>query len=317
VTPPPDPAARSVDIAVCTFRRPSVVDTLRSIGQCRIPEGWTARIIVVDNDDTPSAKPAVDATAIGLPLPVTFVHAPGRNISIARNAALDAATARFLAFIDDDETASPDWLASLIAERIASGADVVLGPVDATYRDSAAPWLRRGAFHDTRPVFVEGRIVTGYTCNVLLDRQAPSVRGRRFRVELGRSGGEDTAYFAGLSGAGGRIAYAERALLSEPVPESRETFGWLLRRRYRSGQTHGRLLRESGIGALRVAMEIARALGKAAACFAVAAPLLPSAVEGRRWILRGTLHVGVAAALAGSADLELYGSPNGADLPTT
>jgi succinoglycan biosynthesis protein ExoM len=36
-----------------------------------------------------------------------------RNISIARNAALDVAETLWVAFIDDDEHASATWLANL------------------------------------------------------------------------------------------------------------------------------------------------------------------------------------------------------------
>jgi succinoglycan biosynthesis protein ExoM len=316
VTAPPDPAARTVDIAICTFRRPSVADTLRSLGRCRVPDGWSARLVVVDNDDVPSARTVVETVARELPIEVHYVHAPGRNISIARNAALDAAEARFLAFVDDDETATPEWLAHMLAAAEAGGVDAVLGPVDAIYRDGAPAWLRESGFHHTRPVFVDGRILTGYTCNVLIDRASPAVRGRRFRIELGRSGGEDTAFFQGITAAGGRIGYAEGALLTEPVPLSREPFGWLMRRRYRSGQTHGRLLRESGLGPLALAREVVRAGSKALACFAVALPSLPFPVAGRRWFLRGTLHVGAVAALLGKEDLQLYATPSGADVPT-
>jgi hypothetical protein len=41
-----------------------------------------------------------------LSLDCLYVHAPARNISIARNACLDAADAPLIAFIDDDETAT-------------------------------------------------------------------------------------------------------------------------------------------------------------------------------------------------------------------
>jgi succinoglycan biosynthesis protein ExoM len=316
VTGTPVQATTTVDVAICTFRRPSVADTLRSVAGCELPPGTSLRIVVVDNDDTPSARPFVAAVAADVPVPVTYVHAPGRNISIARNAALDAAEARFVAFIDDDETATPQWLSSLLATQAREAADAVLGPVDAVYRDGAPAWLRAGNVHDTRPVVVGGRIVTGYTCNVLIDRASPAVRGRRFRVELGRSGGEDTTWFQGLTDAGGRIAYAPDALLYDPVPPSRESLGWLMRRRYRFGQTHGRILRERGLGTGATVVETGKAMAKALACFVVAVPLLPATSAFRTWLLRGALHVGTASALLGSRDLQLYGSPDGADAPT-
>ena len=81
---------------------------------------------------------------------------------------------------------------------------------------------------------------------------APSVKGRRFALALGQSGGEDTHFFSHLHAAGGRIVFAEDAMLSEPVPENRASFLWLAKRRFRSGQTHGRLLADRKPGIRRV-----------------------------------------------------------------
>ena len=85
----------------------------------------------------------------------------------------------FLAFIDDDETASESWLVRLIETAEATEADVVLGPVQAVYDKNAPRWMARGDFHSTFPVWVGDQIVTGYTCNALLRLAAPSLAGRR------------------------------------------------------------------------------------------------------------------------------------------
>jgi succinoglycan biosynthesis protein ExoM len=63
-----------------------------------------------------------------------------RNISVARNACLDAATAPLVAFIDDDEVASPEWLVALVGTWESSNADVVLGPVQALYGARLCGW---------------------------------------------------------------------------------------------------------------------------------------------------------------------------------
>ena len=129
---------RSIDICVCTFRRPELADTLRSLAAMDMPSGFDISVIVADNDDTPTAEPLVTTLAQELKLPIRYRHAPARNISIARNACLDASTADFVAFIDDDETASSRWLAELVATAEASGAAAVLGPVRALYRAGCA-----------------------------------------------------------------------------------------------------------------------------------------------------------------------------------
>jgi glycosyltransferase involved in cell wall biosynthesis len=114
-----------VDVCVCTFRRDSVVDLIASLSRLDLPATTQIRIIVADNDDTPSARTRVEAAFAAHNLTGVYLHAPARNISIARNACLDAATAPLAAFVDDDETVRPDWLGRLLAEQARTNAAVV------------------------------------------------------------------------------------------------------------------------------------------------------------------------------------------------
>ncbi|TIU75784.1 MAG: glycosyltransferase, partial [Mesorhizobium sp.] len=123
-----------------------------------------------------------------------------------------------VAFIDDDETASPGWLVELMATADATGAAAVLGPVRAHYRQDAPDWMQKGDFHSTLPVWVRGEIRTGYTCNVLLRTTDASLRGRRFSLARGQTGGEDTEFFDAMVKAGGRIAFAPQAFVEDVVP---------------------------------------------------------------------------------------------------
>jgi succinoglycan biosynthesis protein ExoM len=300
-------ATLQLDIGVCTFRRPELAATLRSLATMTVPPRATLRIIVADNDSTPSARALVEKLRPEMPFEVIYLHCPSSNISIARNACLDNSTGDLLAFIDDDETASSDWLVRLLDEAQASGADAVLGPVQAHYAPSAPAWMRGGDFHSTWPVWVKGEIRTGYTCNALLRLKAPSLHGRRFKLALGRSGGEDTDFFTGMHQAGGTIAFAEDAWVHEPVPESRASFHWLAKRRLRSGQTHGRLLKEKAGGAGRP-LNLALAASKAAFCGCAAVLFLPLAVRRNRYALRAVLHAGVISGLLGHKELEQYGA---------
>ncbi|WEX75474.1 glycosyltransferase [Sinorhizobium numidicum] len=296
-----------IDIAVCTFRRPELAETLRSLATLIVPESAAIRIIVADNDVTPSASALVDRLRPELPFDVTYVHCPASNISIARNACLDNGTGDFLAFIDDDEAASKEWLVRLLEKARTTGADAILGPVRAHYGPSAPGWMRRGDFHSTLPVWVAGQIRTGYTCNVLLKLKAPSLIGRRFKLTLGRSGGEDTDFFTEMHGAGGTIAFAPEAWVHEPVPENRTSFSWLSKRRFRSGQTHGRLLAEKARG-LRKPLNLALAAAKSTYCIFATLLVLPSPVRRHRFLLRAIMHAGVVSGLLGQKELEQYGT---------
>lgn len=300
------PPLLKIDIAVCTFRRRELEQTLMSLALMTPLQNAALRIIVADNDLDPSAAIRVDRARKLLPFDVVYVHCPAGNISIARNACLDASTADFLAFIDDDETADEAWLAQLIDTAVASGTAAILGPVKAHYRPDAPDWMRRGDFHSTRPVWVNGEIRTGYTCNVLLNLRDPAIAGRRFDLSLGRSGGEDTAFFAHVHERGGTIAFAPDAWVHEPVPLERASMPWLAKRRFRMGQTHGRVLAEKTVG-LRKSVAVALAAGKCAVCLAGAVVLLASPVRRNRFVLRATLHAGTIAGLFGARGIVQYG----------
>ena len=297
----------TIDICICTFRRQHLADTLRSLAHLRVNTDWRVQIIVADNDDVPSARQLAESASRDTPFPFTYIHAPARNISIARNACLNKSMSDLIAFIDDDELVTPEWLEAMVATYYEKNADVVLGPVRAEYSSNCPLWMRHGDFHSTKPAWVKGEIITGYTCNVLFNRTAKAIAGLRFRADLGRTGGEDTVFFSTVYKAGGRIVYAPEALVTEEVPADRANFAWLFKRRYRYGQTHALLLLESsGFGLLYRIRNIIIADLKAFFCFIVTLLTCWHTERMRFWLLRGALHMGIIARLLGRNVIEPY-----------
>jgi succinoglycan biosynthesis protein ExoM len=297
--------AADIDVCICTYRRPSLALTLGSVAGQQLPAPLKIRVIVADNDVEPSGEALARSTAQSLGLALHYVHAPSRNISLARNACLDAVEAPLAAFLDDDEIAGPDWLANLLAAKAQTGADVVFGPVRADYAPDAPRWLRRADLHSFQAVtLADGSVRTGYTSNTLMSREA--IGPARFDLSLGQSGGEDTEFFARLYGAGVKLAAAPRALVSEPVPPARARLGWLLERSFRSGQTHARLLVEGGASRGSAAVVAA---AKFAACMAASLVNVWDPARAARQLVRGALHAGVVARLLGVQDLQIYAKP--------
>ena len=303
----PTLSKREVCVCVCTFRRPHVLETLRTIDRCDVPDRIEMRIVVVDNDTRPSAMAAVTAMSEVSRHDVRYVHRPGANISLARNAALaQAEGSHLVCFVDDDERVERSWLRALVARLDEAGCDVVLGPVTAIYGEGAPAWMQAARIHDTHPVWVDGTIRTGYAGNVMMRMDCPALVGRLFDVALGRTGGEDTAFFWAAYAAGAVIDYAPDAVLEEDVPAKRATMSWLLLRRYRSGQTHGTLLATGRTSSARFG-KIAVAGAKVIACAGLFLVRLPWTVRGRIALLRGALHVGTVSGLAGTRTVESYG----------
>lgn len=294
-----------ISICICTYRRRSLSATLVSVAGQVLPSGFSTRVIVADNDKDPSRQAGIEGEAKSLGLELRYVHAPARNISIARNACLDAASTEWIAFIDDDEQAETDWIASLLAAR--DGADIVFGVSQARYRDAAYPsWIVAGDFHSNR---LQGNDAAwnGYTANVLLNRSFVARHRVRFELSLGQVGGEDTMLFYQCHQAGARFAYAPQAVVYEDTPASRATLSWLLKRRYRAGQVHFMILQHQKKGR---GVSFGLAFAKSVYCLANAGIRLLSPIKRTEYLLRGAMHVGVAAAALGASPYLEYGEKN-------
>ncbi|MEY8800918.1 glycosyltransferase family 2 protein [Leisingera sp. XS_AS12] len=292
-----------IDVALCTFRRASVCSTLASLATQRLPEGVQMRIIIADNDETDSARSRIDCASAALQLPLLYLHAPARNISIARNACLEAADADWIAFLDDDEQAEPDWLAQLLDCALSSRADAVFGPALAEYGPQAPDWMRRQDHHSNHPVRQGSRVETGHTCNALLRWKSTPWQTQRFDPARGKSGGEDTEFFFRLHRSGARFDICPQAVVRETVSPERLEMFWLLQRKYRAGQSHA---------ARSQTLPQRAALAASATCkmlFCAAAALVTawSAYQRNFWLLRAALHTGVASGCLALSQPEIYG----------
>ena len=110
-----------------------------------------------------------------------------------------------------------------------------------------------------------------------------------------------------MTDAGGRVAFAEKALVLEPVPEKRARFGWLMKRRFRSGQTHGRIIGAKKSAAGRLS-QTALAGAKAGFCLLGAAAYFLSPIQRNRYALRSVLHLGAISGIMGMREIRQYGS---------
>jgi succinoglycan biosynthesis protein ExoM len=291
-----------IDLCICSYKRPEIADVLKQVACQTGIARQRLRVIVADNSDDARMCALVTSTACEVGLNLRYVHAPANNISLARNACLKCARAPWIAFLDDDEIPTPDWLGALWREAVKGEWDAVLGPVKAIYSETAPVWLTRGDFHSTAPVRVKGKIQTAYTGNVLFRRDRVEQLRLRFRDELGKSGGEDEDFFYRLFDAGGRIGFAADAVVYEPVPPERARFVWLMRRNFRAGQSHGARLKTRD----RRLADVAIALAKATCCCAGAAFYAAHMIRRNRFLTRAALHMGVMARLMNVKEIGLY-----------
>ena len=286
----------AISVCIATYRRLDRLEALLSdlTRQQLLPR----EVVVVDNDAVGSAKPVIDRVLQAKPpFPIHYAIQPQKNISITRNRTVELAGCEWLAFVDDDERAPPEWLAGLMAALVNHKADGVLGPVDPVVPDDAPSWIRRGRFYDF-PRMATGEVVPPNRLrfgNVLLRASPVKAMERPFDPAYGNTGGEDGDLLARLALDGVRIVWCDEAIVHEPVEKSRLSLRWLLRRSLRGGQDFARHSLAGRYG--RRSAERLRLMSRAV-CQLVAAAVLSILVlplgrhHAAHWLTKASANVG-------------------------
>lgn len=294
-----------VDVCVCTFRRPKLLLTLQSIADQKFSAGVELRVIVADNDSEQRLNQWLIEQAEQLGLDIKYIHAPAFNISIARNACLDAASGDLVAFIDDDEIAPPNWIETLLDFYRQTGAGAIFGSAHATYPDTSPDWIRRNDFHSHSPSRRGGLIETGSSGNVLLDRNNVQVIDHRFDLTFGKTGGEDVDFFFRLQRKGVKMEICETSFVFEPVEEQRLSFRWLTRRRFAVGKIYSFcLLQDPKESRSSI---IAKSCAKLFYCMMGTLIFAWSPPRAAYWWLRSMFHAGVVSGGISRPSRQIYG----------
>jgi succinoglycan biosynthesis protein ExoM len=266
-------------VCICTFKRPARVGALlRTLGE-QVTEGeFTMSVVVCDNDSARSAQAAVKGAAASLSFPVSYCVEPEQNIAKARNRALHHSAGDFIAFIDDDEIPSRDWLLTALRTCLAHAADGVLAPVRPLFEHAPPAWLLKGRFceraeHPTGHQLSWRETRTG---NVLMRRSLIEGSPEPFDTAYG-NGGEDTDFFKRLMANGARFVWCNEAAVHEVVPPDRCERRYLLKRAVLRGQNEKHLATLASVGKSLVAVPI----------YIAALPFVLFA--GQHWVM----HVGI------------------------
>jgi succinoglycan biosynthesis protein ExoM len=230
----------NIDVCIATFQRPLMLLRLLDSLIAQNLNGIVMRIIVVDNDREQSAKACVATFQKKCALDIVYDVEPQQNISLARNRALAHVKAEYLAFVDDDEIVSREWLRALILSLNAYQADVVFGPVQSILPVGAPEWAKKLFFRPRRRT--GETVLFGGAGNVMLRRSILNEITTHFDVSFGLSGGEDTDFFYRLHLMGKQMIWCDEAIADEYVSQVRVTLKWIRRRGFRSGQTYNRIV---------------------------------------------------------------------------
>jgi succinoglycan biosynthesis protein ExoM len=243
-----DEASNPVTVIVPTLRRPESLErALRSLMAQTGGNALIAEVTIVDNDPEGSARTLVEALRRQSPHPLLYVHAPHPGVATARNAGLAATAAPLVAFLDDDESASPTWLSNLYGAHTAFGADVTFGPV-AGRTEGAQAWKRvylESFFSRTGPA-TSGLTEAVHGCgNSMMTRASALAGPAPFDTAANETGGEDDRLFQRLKASGAKFAWAADALVLEHAPPHRSTLAYALQRAFGYGQTPAQIAARS------------------------------------------------------------------------
>lgn len=216
----------SVVIACYSVERfDSIEAALTSVGKQSVEPSRV--VLAVDNN------PALAKLATQRFDGITVVSSTaGHGASATRNAGVEVVDTEFTAFLDDDETADPDWLRELLApfrDPAVVGTGGKYSPVweggKPTWFPDDFAWVIGGAY-DGMPTTTT-RVRNVWSGNMAVRTAAFRAVGG-FRADFGKhqavSEPEDTDLCIRMAAGGGHWMYVPSAVILHQVPRSRASF---------------------------------------------------------------------------------------------
>lgn len=291
-----DLADATISVCIATYKRTDRLGLL--MGDLRTQARPPTEVIIADNDPAGSARAIAETAGTGAPFRVIYTIQPEQNIALTRNESVAHATGDWIAFVDDDERVTPDWLERLMQAVERYHADGVLGPVLPVIPDDAPAWIRRGRFYDFE------RSPSGEPVGLNLMRfgnvilRGSSVRrlDGPFDPAYGLRTGEDGDMLLRMVEQGDRIVWCDESVLYEPIEPSRLRLGWLVQRALSGGQEYARKRlagRYGASGALPAARLFLEALAKAGFATVLIPITLPlGRHQSGYWLTRASANLG-------------------------
>jgi len=297
-------------ITIASIGRPDLLKTLASIDRQEFDQRHQLHVVIGD-DSRDSAVAKLLATYTPNRITVELINVNQQNISHCRNATLSAALAHdecsHVGFIDDDEVAEPTWLSTLFRTLEDNDADAAFGLVLSRFEEGVPQWLQKLDPLTRSRREKDGEASVGRTGSALLRADKLRAAKLSFDPDLGRTGGEDTAFFAAFKAQGNRLWFNANARAHEFVPASRMDPKYLLKRSMRSGQVYGSLIVSNKTSILGRSLFYADALLKMLVGYGAAIALRPLS-RGQSFLfkLRGAANFGKVRSAFSSKLPELY-----------
>jgi len=234
-----------ISVVICTRNRAVFLDKCLSSLEKQTLGAEDFEVLVVDNGSTDDTLGIVENFSARLPL--TAVIEPVVGLSRARNTGWQAAKSDYIAFLDDDAMADPEWLASGLRsfEEVCPTPSALTGPIRLVWEKKEPEWLTTDIqgclglldFGSIARKF--GGEETLFGANCFFHRQVLD-RFNGFNERLGRLNtvllsGEETLLQRQIENVGGHLWYDPHASVRHWVSASRITRKWFYQRYYWGG----------------------------------------------------------------------------------
>lgn len=230
-------------LGIITCKRPNLLNELLNslYSQTIFNTQTKVQTVIVDNDQNQSALPIFNQHRNTFPTELCYLTEKTKGIPFARNRILDQALstdASFVVFIDDDETASPEWLETLYSLIRNNDIDAVQGQVISLLPDGKLPgWANKAKRKEGNKKEGSRRIGLS-TNNVIFSSRLISELGLRFDERFALTGGSDIDFFERAAKLGSRHIWTNKAIVYEKIPTSRLSLNWQFQRLFRVGATN-------------------------------------------------------------------------------
>ncbi|TKX79399.1 glycosyltransferase family 2 protein [Halorubrum sp. SD626R] len=234
-----------ISTVVCTYKRPDILHrSLKSLATQTLSSSNYEVIVVFDKNDVETAA-VIDEHATDIPN-LELCHDEGRGLSYARNIGFNAAEGEYVAFLDDDANAEPEWLETLLHtfETVSPTPNCVGGPVRPDF-ETEVPWWMPSSLpglpvcmfgDEARWLSFPDEQIIG--ANMAYPRQFLIDTGG-FQTDLGRKDGtllsNEEVVLQAAAAAGAGIYYQPDAGVDHFIGSHRLTLRYLVSRHYWQG----------------------------------------------------------------------------------
>lgn len=237
------PKPHPLTVIICTYNRGYILEEcLHSLKQQTVPLD-SFNVIVIDNNSSDDTQELLTSLAVDWPT-LRLVFEKEQGLSHARNRGMAEAATDWIAFLDSDAKAHPDWIETIFSVIEKGDFDCFGGPYYAWHHFGPPPaWLPEsfGTYEGRQgygPLDEAKAHIPGGNCAF---RRDAALAAGSFPTDIGMTGdkcayGEETLLFHRMKRAGFRLGYAPAMKIDHCVLPYKYQFSWVMKSYFARGE---------------------------------------------------------------------------------